>query len=170
MKSSKDKYLVTKNVVEIRNGLFYMVVGDILLRVNGFLYTDDYGDDLTFSDDEFDIVKVYKLDGFGFGFNGMNNINNLTLLWERNPKITFTPDEIVILKNIDKYYKYIARDGNGWIGVYERIPSKREDYYTTMDSVKNTSLDLNSFKHLFKNITFESGVHLIADLIKENEK
>lgn len=90
---------------------------------------------------------------------------------ENKPKIKLTGDEVIILKNIDKKYKYIARDDNsyGSLVVYVKEPIKRDTYYLTSD-VRSDFDYLHGFYHLFQDVTFESGSHLIADLIKENEK
>lgn len=88
------------------------------------------------------------------------------------PKIELTSDEVVILKNIDKRYKYIARDNrsnNGPLTVFEKDPEKN-NHNEYVPRGQGGWEYLTPFYHLFQNITFESGAHLIADLIKENEK
>lgn len=93
------------------------------------------------------------------------------ILWDDKPKIELSTDEIIILRSVDEKYKYIARDDNsyGSLKVYEKEPIKRDTHYLTSD-LRSDFDYLHGFYHLFKDITFESGVHLIADLIKENEK
>src|SRR5690554_1078525 len=101
------------------------------------------------------------------------NINKRIDLIEKNEmknKIELTSDEVVILKNIDKKYKYIARHRNnaGSLSVFEKEQIKGGRYYEPRNN-KGWQY-LSAFYHLFQSITFESGAHLIADLIKENEK
>ena len=81
-------------------------------------------------------------------------------------KIELTSDEVVILKNVDKKYKYIARDRDkyGSLSVYETEPEKNGNYYNNCNEDWEY---LYAFYHIFQNITFESGAHLIDDLIKE---
>lgn len=85
--------------------------------------------------------------------------------------VELTSDEIIILKNVDKKYKYIARHRNnaGSLVVFEKEPNKGGRYYVRSDTNTDWSY-IHAFNHIFKDITFESGAHLIADLIKENEK
>lgn len=87
--------------------------------------------------------------------------------------IKLTSDEVVILKNVDKKYKYIARDkfDDRMLVAFEKEPIKNDanDMYVSGDDGGELRY-LDAFHHLFKNITFESGAHLIADLIKDNEK
>lgn len=43
----------------------------------------------------------------------------------------FTEDEKFIARNIDKKYKWIARDSNGNLYVYGEKPEKIDQYWTT---------------------------------------
>ena len=45
---------------------------------------------------------------------------------------TFTEDEKIIARNIDKGYKWIARDSNGNLGVYKGKTKKRGTTGTLM--------------------------------------
>lgn len=86
-------------------------------------------------------------------------------------KIKLTSDEVVILKNIDKKYKYIARNNDGSLTVHRIEPKKNDEPLYIHRVISGGGWQpLYLFFHLFQNITFESGAHLIADLIKENEK
>lgn len=87
------------------------------------------------------------------------------ILWDDKPKIELSIDEVIILKNLDKRYKYIARNEDGDLNIYGGEPDNRDTHY-----YHDTMAYFENFRHLFQNITFESGPHLIADLIEENEK
>lgn len=85
-------------------------------------------------------------------------------------KIKLTSDEVAILKSVTKRHKYIARDNNGLLTMYEEKPKKNDDYgIYVLGDAGGSLTPLYNFSHIFQNITFESGAHLIADLIKENE-
>lgn len=70
--------------------------------------------------------------------------------------------ESIILENTDKKYKYIARDSDGVLYLYEEKPCKKyidETYSiwnTDINPYHNTSIDsFTMFDHLFKNIKWE---------------
>ena len=84
----KEKYLVSGNVVETENGYMYLVVENLLLRLNGkeYMLLDDYDGMLTTKYDVLDIVKVYRIND-NIPFNRIKD--NLTLIWQREEeKIT----------------------------------------------------------------------------------
>ena len=120
MKKSDLKY---GNVVETREGIKYLYHCNnsdkfLNLDFDGFLWIRNFDENLKDIDylNEFDIMKVYK------------DYTLTELLWERKekPQPKLTEDEKVILRNIPKEYKWIARDKNGLIFLYAKKPSKCE--------------------------------------------
>ena len=110
------------NIIEMRNGDLYFLCNNSRLGRMFISLTDyhkyapinEYNDDLTYKDDltliehpenpsasQLDIIKVYK----DYTFREM--------LWERKELIKLSDDEKVILQNLNKDYKYIARDKDG---------------------------------------------------------
>ena len=82
------------------------------------------------------------------------------------PYPTITEDERVILKNLDKDYKYIVRDIHGTLRIYSEKPVKTVTEWENYDAFIHC-LDL--FPNLFKFITWEDAEpRLIADLLKED--
>ena len=80
-----------------------------------------------------------------------------------NSKI-FTEDEKVILRSSPSPFKWIARDRDGWLFVYEDEPKKGEDEFVCRDSnmpTKYASLAL--FKNIFKGVTFENSPILFRE-------
>lgn len=65
----------------------------------------------------------------------------------------FTKDEQFILKNTSSEYKWIARDENGELWVFEKEPEREDDYWT-VDSPDIACAQLNPFEHMFKEITW----------------
>ena|SRR5690554_2516641 len=121
--------------------------------------------------------KPYEIIGYNLSVDkGSYGWSAAMLEKYEEPKIKLTSDEVIILKNINKKFKYIARDtknNNGPLIVYEAEPKKSDDddIYVVGDVDVNWNWNnLLAFYHIFQSITFESGAHLIADLIKENEK
>ncbi len=68
----------------------------------------------------------------------INELVNLDL--ELVPQWKFTEDEKAILRNLPKEYKWIARDKDGDVLVYDNEPTKRNTYW------------LRIFNHLFQSI------------------
>lgn len=83
------------------------------------------------------------------------------------PKPKLTEAERVILENIPKKYKYIARDAGGALYLYEKKPKKDGDEWFNNYSFDN----LNLFQHLFQFIKFEDKeAYKIQELLEEYEK
>ena len=155
MKKSDLEY---GNVVELRNGDKYLLHSDdfISLTGNGYLPFGNYRKDLTDIDNavEFDIMKVYK------------DYTCKELLWERKEKkLVISEDEKAILRNVPKHYKWIARDENGNLYIYEIEPEKGLTMW------KSCGLSMVSFNHLFRFIQWEDKEpYLIEELLKGEEK
>ena len=147
------------NVVELRNGDFYVLVNiyneSILIALTSKYHFnfDAYYEDLTqkCGFETLDIVKVYK------------DYTCKTLLWERKEKlkIKLTEDEKAILRNVPQYYKWIARDGNGVVCLYPDKPHKSKTIWDSCGA-------LFPFHHLFQFIKWEDDEpYLIEELLKE---
>ena len=156
MKKSDLEY---GNVVELRNGDKYLLHSDdfISLTGNGYLPFGNYRQDFTDIDGdvEFDIMKVYK------------DYTYTELLWERKdePKPKLTEDEKVILRNLPKEYKWIARDGFGFICIFENKPDK------AIFGCFYSAATILPFPKLFKFIKYEDKEpYSIEDLLKGEEK
>jgi len=122
----KKQELENGMVVETRDKQRFLVIGDNLEGEDGYLKLQDYKDYMQFGNnhqpgyinlDNFDIMKVYP------------NIFAITdykvaqqPLWERRETPRLTNDEVTILRNIDKKYKWIARDIFGKLCIYEDEP------------------------------------------------
>ena len=149
------------NVVEIRDGtklLFCPTLIDnelIELTGCGFTFLDDYNENLlnVIGCVTLDIMKVYK------------DYTCKELLWERKEKPQLTEDEKVILRNLPKDYKWIARDKNGTICVFNGKPYKHRFVW---DGQFMGVLAL--FQHLFQFIQWEDKEpYSIEELLKGEE-
>lgn len=79
--------------------------------------------------------------------------------------ILVSADEKVILRNLNKDFKWIARDKNESLWVYKNKPEKGEGFWTDFDL--NQELDLFT-KDLFQFVRWEDDEPLkIKDLIKD---
>ena len=134
------------NVVELRNGdklLFcWGLKKDKLIDLKGRGYEtlDCHYEDLTYSNgfEQMDIMKIYK------------DYTCKELLWERKePKLT--EDERVILRNIGKEYKYIARDEDRTLSFHSVKPHKEAYFWSSLEASYVSDL----FPNLFKFIKWE---------------
>ena len=155
MKKSDLEY---GNVVEVRNGDKYLLHSDdfISLTGNGYLPFNNYRQDFTDIDGdvEFDIMKVYK------------DYTCTDLLWERKdePKPKLTEDEKVILRNLPKEYKWIARDGFGFICIFENKPDK------AIFGCFYSAATVLPFPKLFKFIKYEDKEPYSIEKLLKGEK
>ena len=157
MKKSDLEY---GNVVELRNGDFYVLANVyneyILISITGkyHLVLDGYNENLIHpSVYEFDIMKVYK------------DYTCTELLWERKEKPQLTEDEKVILRNLPKEYKWIARDKSTCIHLFTLKPNKVTWWWNGAECIKLV------FPHLFQFIQWEDDEpYSIEDLLKGEEK
>ena len=77
-----------------------------------------------------------------------------------------TEDEKAILRNVDKQYKYIARDKNKDLYLYSKKPLNQECEWRVI--VYGNNSELKAFNHLFQFISWEDDEpYLIEDLLNE---
>ena len=157
-KNDLISYLVSgRHVVELEVGDKYLFLEDRLVNSRFWYDTDAKICKI------FEIREAYSLsDMLVFG-------KGLDLIWERKSELSEV--ERIILKNVDKEYKYIARDKNGSLFLYSKDISKFADEWC-FDDYKNIDgnySNFGSFKHLFKMVKFEDDEPtLISDLLEVN--
>ena len=158
MKKSDLKY---GNVVELRNGDFYVLVNvyneSILIALTSKYHFnfDAYDKDLTVKCgfETLDIVKVYQ------------DYTCKEILWERKEKPKLTEDEKVILRNLPKDYKWIARDLSGMVYIFIERPEKGQAIWY------GCGQPMIPFYHLFNFIKWEDDEpYSIEELLKGEEK
>ena len=85
----KDLELEDRDIVVTRSGICYIVSGEFLLGLGGFMDKSSYNKDLkAYSGEQYDIVKVYDAGhGFGCGLKKLLDKDflkeNKELVWER---------------------------------------------------------------------------------------
>ena len=101
----------------------------------------------------FEIQEIYSLNDmliFGKG---------LDLIWENKD---LADVEISILKSINAKFKYITRDKNGELFIFEREP-----YKCPIEWAQRDAIDFEPFRHMFAMIKWEDEKPtLIADLLE----
>ena len=145
-------------VVETRHKLRFLVIGDNLEGKDGHIKLKEYNDDMRFGSnhqpgditlDNFDIMKVYPT------IYAFKEVDHPWLpLWERRETPRLTNDEVTILRNIDKKYKWIARDIFGKLCIYEDEPHQTSyGWRAHQPSTMEIWASLKPFDHLFDEIT-----------------
>ena len=115
MKKSDLKY---GNVVETRSGYKYLFTfhdgEDIFVDLtgDGYYYFESLYFNTNYKNSDIVIMKVYK------------DYTCKELLWERKEKPKPTYDEKIILRNLPKEYKWIARDLSGMVYIFIERPEK----------------------------------------------
>lgn len=165
----KSDLISGKHIVETRIGDRFLVAGDFLPDIygNGFTELTSYTEGLNRIDSftgfcEYDICKVYEIVYRTSLPRLFEDSETVKLVWERKPELSEA--ERVILENVDKEYKYIARDRNQKIYLHKEKPVWLHGMWT---SGINQSVGMHQFGNLFKMIDSESwNPTLIADLLE----
>lgn len=111
------------------------------------------------------LVRVCKYSGDVIGSVDLHENFMTNRYWEPYvKKLQLTDDEKVILRNLPKKFKWIARDKTLYtLFVYEKKPEKRGISWT-VDSGRHAVF---SFEHIFSEIKWEdTEPWLIEDLLK----
>jgi len=166
-------------VVETRHKLRFLVFGDNLEGKDGYLELQGYKDDMRFGSkhepgyinlDNFDIMKVYPNIFVITDYNVMQQP-----LWERRETPRLTSYEIAILRNIDKRYKWIARDIFDKLYIYKDEPDKTSyGWRAHRPSTMDIWASLKPFDHLFDEITSSDkkpiNINDLLDSIEEKQE
>ena len=76
-------------------------------------------------------------------------------------KKEFTDDELCILRNIDKEYKWIARDESGSLCIFYEKPKKSEEMWDNV--ICSDFIELGCFNNLFNSINWEDEEPIYID-------
>ena len=160
----KKSELENGMVVETRDKQRFLVVGDNLLGRHRNVKLEDYNEELWYKYScVVDIMKVYP------------NIFVITdykvaqqPLWERKEPPRLTNDEIAILRNIDKKYKWIARDKDRGLCIYKDQPVKQGNPAWGCDT---SYADLSLFSNMFNFIQWtDSEPYVIVGLLYSRKR
>lgn len=171
----KSDLVSGKHILELRDGSRLLVAGDFLPDIdgNGFMCLKSYSDDLKLDDCEvdfdechtaFDMLKVYEIvRHMSLPRLADNMDSSCKLIWERKPELSEA--ERVILENVDKEYKWMAKDATGEIYLYKEKPVKSHGVWLLGI---NKTASMHQFNDLFKMIDADAWEPtLIADLLAE---
>ena len=76
-------------------------------------------------------------------------------------KKEFTDDELCVLKNIDKKYKWIARDKSDNLCIFDEKPNKNEEIWDNV--IRSDFIELNCYNSLFNSILWEDNEPVYID-------
>lgn len=170
-KFTKDD-LQANDIVTTKAGNTYTVHdfnGELFaIRNQGYFAFDDYNSDLTLKQSaEFDIVKVQRPNE-AYQLVAREWIG-VPVIWERKEKdevSLLSEAEYHILKNVRPYYKYITRDKEGDLYLWEDEPTKLHSYWAN----ELRDINLNVYRHLFSHIEWEDEKpEKIAKLLRRYE-
>ena len=94
----------------------------------------------------------------GFGINKINEITNIIKLPKKKQ---FTYDELCILRNIDKKYKWIARDKNSDLTIFAEKPCKLTEIWDF--AAGSAYSEIYYHNHLFNSIQWEDEEPVFID-------
>ena len=166
------KDLKTGMTVKLRKGDVCLVINDFIADKDSFMYFADFDDNLICIGGfpNHDIIEVYQFTNPVTKLN-VNTLTNLldlnktgmNLLWKRKELPKLSSAERVILENLDKRYKLIARDKSEKLFAYYRIPNKDTTFWRPAD-IQLTEL---VFPNLFKFVKWEDEQpYNIEELLK----
>ena len=83
-------------------------------------------------------------------------------------KKEFTDDELCVLRNIDKKYKWIARDKSGSLCIFDEKPNKSGEMWNNV--IHSSFIELGCFNNLFNSINWEDEEPIrIDDYVERKE-
>ena len=91
---------------------------------------------------------------------GINDLSKVKII-KLPKKKEFTDDELCILRNVDKEYKWVARDKCGNISLYEKKPYKSITMVWSIEKGYNEWFFM--FDHLFNSIQWEDEEPVFID-------
>ena len=148
MKKFTKSDLRDENIVEYDNGKMRIVNGGYLYNENGLRVSnlDYYDENLEHTAYGTKIVRVYRV------------------MWERE-KQTITSDEKVLLENIAKNFKYIARNHDSTLFLFGDKPTKEK--WMWVRALDSYASSFTIYSHLFPMVKWEDEEPwLIEDLLK----
>lgn len=121
---NKTKDLQNGDIVVVRNGDIYMVIGDKIVSNHGFLYIKDYDSNFNMSrdykfedgDEEWDICEVYDNKKLGFGC-GLSYMLTKDFLDDRKEALAWKRTE---QKNIDNFLCQLNRIKEAFDDIFDK--------------------------------------------------
>ena len=110
-----------------------------------------------------DNILQYKINSYHSKVSNLK-VNEIIKITKLPKKKEFTDDELYILRNIDKKYKWIAKDKDGLICTYINKPKKTEKLWSDGWSNGESYASLEAIKNsLFTEIKWEDEKPIYID-------
>lgn len=146
MKKFTKSSLKSGDLIVYRDGAFEVIDEEKLSFIK-----ERYDEELRQLNRRLDIMRVYRYP-----------------VWKRED-LTITSAEKVLLENIDKIFKYIARDHGSTLFLFEKKPIKEKWMWVRTTDSYTSSFTI--YSHLFPMVKWEDEEPwLIEDLLKLPEK
>ena len=124
------------------------------------LENTNYDDRVIFKIEDDVLFNGFSGEGLTKSLITLNDISKVTVI-KLPKKKQFTDNELCILRNIDKKYKWIARDEDGNVCIFIEKPLKKE---TVWDFVRGTDyIEFHCYNHLFQSILWEDEEPIYID-------
>ena len=107
-----------------------------------------------------DNVLQYKINSYHSKVSNLN-VNEIITITKLPKKKEFTDDELCILRNIDKKYKWIARDKSGNLCIFDEKPNKNEEIWDNV--IRSDFIELDCYNSLFNSIQWEDNEPVYID-------
>ena len=89
----------------------------------------------------------------------INNLDEILGIIKLPKKKQFTDDELAIMRSLPKEYKWITRDDDGELYIFDKKPKNINGIWDNYDRIR----DFDFFEHLFKSITSEDEEPVFID-------
>ena len=118
----------------------------------------DYSNKTTFK------IQDNKLFSSRCGLTGecglqLNDLDDIEEIIKLPKKKEFTDDELAIMRSLPKEYKWITRDDDGELYIFDKKPKNINGIWDNYDRIR----DFDFFEHLFKSITSEDEEPVFID-------
>lgn len=112
---------------------------------------------------ENNIIKVatIKYSDYSQSSFNLNEFVYIEKIIKLPKKKQFTDDELCILRNIDKKYKWLARDNNGSVCIFSEKPYREDDAWGNV--IRTPYNDFNCYNHLFDQVLWEDEEPVYID-------
>ena len=112
---------------------------------------------------ENNIIKVatIKYSDYSQSSFNLNEFVYIEKIIKLPKKKQFSQDELCILRNIDKEYKWIARDKSGSLCIFDEKPKKSEEMWDNV--ICSDFIELGCFNNLFNSINWEDEEPIYID-------
>ena len=114
-----------------------------------------------------DNILQYKINSYHSKVSNLK-VNEIIKITKLPKKKQFTNDELCILRNIDKKYKWIARDESGSLCIFDEKPKKSEEMWDNV--IHSSFIELGCFNNLFNAINWEDEEPIRIDDYAEREE